>query len=160
MANDETIGACAIDGMDSAGSASMASLERIGECNLEPMETVDGNSCASSQVKHLEVEDVDDKKLEDKDGEGHAKEEPPVHDVVMKESERKEEDEDLQLSTDDLFLLCDLFYLPFEHGPVGMQLLQEFSWLKRHAHVVAGNQSKNSVAANFPPEVRIFWSKP
>lgn len=45
-------------------------------------------------------------------------------------------DLDKQLTHEDLSLLCDLFYLPFEHGGQGIQLLQEFNWLKSNAHVV------------------------
>ncbi|XP_003426978.1 protein O-GlcNAcase isoform X2 [Nasonia vitripennis] len=45
-------------------------------------------------------------------------------------------DVDKQLTTEDLSLLCDLFYLPFEHGGQGIQLLQEFNWLKSNAHIV------------------------
>ena len=117
---ENNINPCGIDGTESAGSASMGSLERIGECNLEPMETVETNSSASSQAKNLDVEDVEeDDKLDDKDAEVDIKEDLPIQDVVMKETERKEEDEDYQLSIDDLFLLCDVFYLPFEHGPQG-----------------------------------------
>lgn len=41
-----------------------------------------------------------------------------------------------QLAHEDLSLLCDLFYLPFEHGGQGVQLLQEFNWLKSNAYVV------------------------
>lgn len=37
------------------------------------------------------------------------------------------------LTTTDLELLCELFYLPFEHGARGIQLLQDFHWLKSHA---------------------------
>lgn len=45
------------------------------------------------------------------------------------------------LTYEDLALLCDLFYLPFEHGGQGLQLLQEFNWLKSNAHlVIAANQ--------------------
>ncbi|XP_017790450.1 PREDICTED: protein O-GlcNAcase [Habropoda laboriosa] len=43
---------------------------------------------------------------------------------------------DKRLTQEDLSLLCDLFYLPFEHGGQGIQLLQEFNWLKSNAHVV------------------------
>ncbi|KAK9501522.1 hypothetical protein O3M35_012229 [Rhynocoris fuscipes] len=42
-----------------------------------------------------------------------------------------------QLTTEDITLLCDLFYLPFEHGTQGIQLLQEFHWLHTNAHLVA-----------------------
>lgn len=47
------------------------------------------------------------------------------------------------LTPEDLALLCDLFYLPFEHGGQGLQLLQEFNWLKSNAQLVIGaNQAK------------------
>lgn len=68
------------------------------------------------------------------------------------ESERKEEEEDYQLTVDDLCLLCDVFYLPFEHGPQGMQLLQEFNWLKLNSHLVANGSSKS--ASEMSPEVK------
>lgn len=52
---------------------------------------------------------------------------------------------DNDLTVDDLSLLCDLFYLPFEHGGQGLQLLQEFNWLKSNAHVVIeANQNKET----------------
>ena len=99
------------------------------------------------------MEDVDD----DNNKESPLKEEmpgaqdPEEGDVVM-ESERKDEEDDYQLSVDDLCLLCDVFYLPFEHGPQGMQLLQEFNWLKLNAHLVARNPSKPTPAGS--PEVK------
>ncbi|KAJ8715469.1 hypothetical protein PYW07_009951 [Mythimna separata] len=37
------------------------------------------------------------------------------------------------LVADDLLLLCDLFYLPFEHGSRGLRLLHDFNWLSTHA---------------------------
>ncbi|XP_043473456.1 protein O-GlcNAcase isoform X1 [Leptopilina heterotoma] len=40
-----------------------------------------------------------------------------------------------KLTHEDLSLLCDLFYLPFEHGGQGIQLLQEFNWLKSNAQI-------------------------
>lgn len=42
------------------------------------------------------------------------------------------------LTVDDLMLLCDLFYLPFEHGSQALKLLQEFNWLKCNAPVLIG----------------------
>lgn len=41
-----------------------------------------------------------------------------------------------QITTDDISLLCDLFYLPFEHGNRALQLLNEFNWLKSNASVL------------------------
>ncbi|XP_015594300.1 protein O-GlcNAcase isoform X2 [Cephus cinctus] len=58
-------------------------------------------------------------------------------------------DPDKQLTQEDLSLLCDLFYLPFEHGGQGIQLLQEFNWLKSNAQVVikkSKDEEENSKA--------------
>lgn len=37
------------------------------------------------------------------------------------------------LRLDDLKLLSDLFYLPYEHGPTARTMLQELDWLKNHS---------------------------
>lgn len=37
------------------------------------------------------------------------------------------------LTLDDLSLLSDLFYLPYEHGPTARTMLQELDWLKNHS---------------------------
>ncbi|XP_076682077.1 O-GlcNAcase isoform X2 [Andrena cerasifolii] len=58
-------------------------------------------------------------------------------------------DADKRLTQEDLSLLCDLFYLPFEHGGQGIQLLQEFNWLKSNAHVVM-RKSKEEETASQP----------
>ena len=36
------------------------------------------------------------------------------------------------LSVKDLLLLCQMFYLPADHGQFGLELLNEFYWLKRN----------------------------
>jgi hypothetical protein len=58
-----------------------------------------------------------------------------------------------QLNHEDLALLCDLFYLPFEHGGQGLQLLHEFNWLKSNAHLVthANCTIKNTTADQEAP---------
>lgn len=56
-------------------------------------------------------------------------------------------DVEKQLTHEDLSLLCDLFYLPFEHGGQGVQLLQEFNWLKSNAYVVM-KKSKEEESAS------------
>lgn len=50
------------------------------------------------------------------------------------------------LTIEDLSLLCDLFYLPFEHGGQGIQILQEFNWLKSNAHVVLKKKDESCKA--------------
>lgn len=61
-------------------------------------------------------------------------------------------DADKRLTQEDLSLLCDLFYLPFEHGGQGIQLLQEFNWLKSNAHVVMRKSKEEETASQ--PNVR------
>lgn len=43
------------------------------------------------------------------------------------------------VSLDDLQLLADLFFLPYEHGPKGAQMLKEFQWLRANSSVVSVN---------------------
>ncbi|XP_075468532.1 protein O-GlcNAcase [Ascaphus truei] len=45
------------------------------------------------------------------------------------------------VTLDDLQLLADLFYLPYEHGPKGVQMLKEFHWLRANSSVVSVNCS-------------------
>ena len=47
------------------------------------------------------------------------------------------------MTYDDVALLCDLFYLPFEHGGAGTQILHDFNWLRTHAHVVCNSHASN-----------------
>ncbi|XP_077381486.1 protein O-GlcNAcase isoform X3 [Festucalex cinctus] len=41
------------------------------------------------------------------------------------------------LTLDDLKLLSDLFYLPYEYGPTAKSMLHELDWLKGHSHAAA-----------------------
>lgn len=41
------------------------------------------------------------------------------------------------LALDDLKLLSDLFYLPYEHGPTARTMLRELDWLKHHSCAAA-----------------------
>ncbi|XP_061412140.1 protein O-GlcNAcase-like isoform X2 [Lethenteron reissneri] len=45
------------------------------------------------------------------------------------------------VTADDLDLLADLFYLPYEHGPRAAQLLREFHWLKVNSSAVGCSRS-------------------
>lgn len=48
--------------------------------------------------------------------------------------------------SDELSLICDMFYLPYEHGPLALYLLTEFDWLKANAHVL--NTQKDHTKAS------------
>ncbi|KAK6482306.1 protein O-GlcNAcase-like isoform X2 [Huso huso] len=41
------------------------------------------------------------------------------------------------LTLEDLTLLAELFYLPYEHGPKAVQMLKEFNWLRANSSVVS-----------------------
>ncbi|XP_070696705.1 protein O-GlcNAcase isoform X2 [Pempheris klunzingeri] len=43
------------------------------------------------------------------------------------------------LTLDDLSLLAELFYLPYEHGNKAVQMLREFNWLRANSSVVSVN---------------------
>lgn len=63
------------------------------------------------------------------------------------------------LTEEDLLLMCDLFYLPFEHGPQSVQYLTEFNWLKSNAHLVSKEnrqKSKKNDVTESKPEVSVF----
>lgn len=63
-----------------------------------------------------------------------------------------------QVTVDDLHLLCDLFYLPFEHGTISLVLLSEFHWLKNNASVlVVHDNNKSGSDANKPEAME--WSR-
>lgn len=50
-----------------------------------------------------------------------------------------------KISTELLALFVDIFYLPFEYGERGLELLAEFQWLHENAQVVrrASNGDEN-----------------
>lgn len=43
------------------------------------------------------------------------------------------------LSLEDLSLLAEMFYLPYEHGPKAMLMLKEFNWLRANSNSVSVN---------------------
>uniref|UniRef100_A0A8C5GSD5 Protein O-GlcNAcase n=1 Tax=Gouania willdenowi TaxID=441366 RepID=A0A8C5GSD5_GOUWI len=43
------------------------------------------------------------------------------------------------LTIEDLILLAELFYLPYEHGSKAVQMLKEFNWLRANSSVVSVN---------------------
>ncbi|MBN3295856.1 OGA GlcNAcase, partial [Amia calva] len=46
------------------------------------------------------------------------------------------------LTLEDLTLLAELFYLPYEHGPKSVQMLKEFNWLRANSSVVSINSKR------------------
>uniref|UniRef100_A0A1I8AGY3 protein O-GlcNAcase n=1 Tax=Steinernema glaseri TaxID=37863 RepID=A0A1I8AGY3_9BILA len=48
------------------------------------------------------------------------------------------------IDLDHIGLLVDIFYLPFEHGKRGNELLEEFTWLHSNAHVLRQCSDKST----------------
>ncbi|KAK7140018.1 hypothetical protein R3I94_012586 [Phoxinus phoxinus] len=46
------------------------------------------------------------------------------------------------LTLEDLILLAELFYLPYEHGPKAVQMLKEFNWLRANSNYVSVNSKE------------------
>ncbi|XP_064095431.1 protein O-GlcNAcase-like isoform X1 [Macrobrachium nipponense] len=67
------------------------------------------------------------------------------------------DNEEDNLTVDDLQLLVDLFYLPFEHGRQGVNILNEFNWLKMNSHLVI--DSKKNEDDTEKPEVQEWYDR-
>ncbi|KAG4073125.1 hypothetical protein HA402_002514 [Bradysia odoriphaga] len=65
---------------------------------------------------------------------------------------------DKTITASDIALLCDLFYLPFEHGNRALQLLNEFNWLKSNACVLSGYKRKSDLGLA-KPEVQEWFQR-
>ncbi|XP_037952799.1 protein O-GlcNAcase [Teleopsis dalmanni] len=138
------------------------------ENNLSPIST--GNEpmeCSSSQASQTPPKD--ERKINSEDiimaettstnecnsnMQIESSESSPISNADMKDEEEKILNEDAKIKAEDLFLLCDLFYLPFEHGSRGIKLLNEFNWLKTNANVLC--ELKKSAAESPKPEV-VEW---
>ena len=61
------------------------------------------------------------------------------------------------LCVKDLLLLCQMFYLPADHGQFGLELLNEFYWLKRNgtAMLPIGNFYSYLKSVSFKKAVEI-----
>ncbi|XP_042870667.1 protein O-GlcNAcase-like isoform X2 [Penaeus japonicus] len=62
-----------------------------------------------------------------------------------------------ELTVDDLQLLADLFYLPFEHGKQGLNILNEFNWLKMNSHLVIDHKKSDEETPK--PEVQEWFDR-
>ncbi|XP_066145811.1 protein O-GlcNAcase isoform X1 [Euwallacea fornicatus] len=129
------------------------------ESSLSPSEPMDCNSTPNISPAHgnktAEGSSEDVAMSENSTSSGSMQVEPidPTQMIVETTSDKDRKEE---LTYEDLALLCDLFYLPFEHGSQGLQLLQEFQWLKSNAHIVI---SANQRADKPSPEVQEWFTR-
>lgn len=52
------------------------------------------------------------------------------------------------LTYEELLLLIDMFYLPYEHGSKGVEMLHDYYWLKTSCHLVTDAKCKSAMAEN------------
>ncbi|XP_026668994.1 protein O-GlcNAcase isoform X2 [Ceratina calcarata] len=130
--------------------------------NLSSMEPMDCNTTPNSSPAHVAKVQSEDDAMTCSEASGSMQVEVDGTSPVVNGSQMIVEndngdcgdqelqdsiDADKRLTQEDLSLLCDLFYLPFEHGGQGIQLLQEFNWLKSNAHVVMRKPKENEASS-------------
>lgn len=127
------------------------------ESSLSPSEPMDCNSTPNISPAHgnkcTNGSNEDVAMSENSTSSGSMQVDP---NQMVIENNTENESKEPALTYDDLALLCDLFYLPFEHGGQALQLLQEFNWLKSNAHlVIVANQRKDKSS----PEVHEWFTR-
>ena len=60
------------------------------------------------------------------------------------------------LTLNDLKLLSDLFYLPYEHGPTARAMLQELDWLKNHSPAASTKTEEVAHAYVFEAQIMLW----
>jgi len=100
----------------------------------------DLNSLIDNEVLRelLSNDDNEDDMSESENEESTPKQDSLQHSPV------KENEED-NLCLEDLNLLCDLFYLPYKHGPMAKTIVREFRWLKENALHHEKEPSQNEI---------------
>ncbi|XP_029949313.1 protein O-GlcNAcase isoform X2 [Salarias fasciatus] len=60
------------------------------------------------------------------------------------------------LTLDDLRLLSDLFYLPYEHGATARTMLQDLDWLRTHSHAAAAAAEETDLTSEWCQRAQQF----
>lgn len=118
----------------------------------EPMEECTHNTVSLSSPKHPSSLKSDDVVMTENlsGGSGMTVESADSNSLEVAAAEG-------QVTVDDLHLLCDLFYLPFEHGTISLVLLSEFHWLKNNASVLVHEHIKSGSDVNKPEAME--WNR-
>lgn len=124
---------------------------------LEPMDCNPTPNCSPKHTFDAQMEDSNQLKTETFEPPNGLANKKGANSVDSQEdmqtessSEIDEESRCNQLTVEDLQLLVDLFYMPFEHGPHALQFLNEFHWLKANGYIVSEYRRKRSSDAECP----------
>ncbi|CAL4060621.1 unnamed protein product [Meganyctiphanes norvegica] len=142
------------------------------DCNPSPTTTpsnAEDSMCIENQENGIETNGTDTQKVlasecDSSESSGaensttvNSSNEQKVPSQIPVEMSVSDTDPEDQLTIDDLCLLADLFYLPFEHGRHGVTILSEFNWLKVNSHLVIEQNKNGSETQN--PEVQEWFAR-
>ncbi|KAG7236374.1 hypothetical protein INR49_001071 [Caranx melampygus] len=106
--------------------------------DLKPMDT-DKESLAESKSPEESLQEDSGSDIAPMQTDDQLKQVPQTFDVFVPGPNEKPLFTAEPLTLEDLSLLAELFYLPYEHGPKAMQMLKEFNWLRANSSVVSVN---------------------
>nr|XP_029134990.1 LOW QUALITY PROTEIN: protein O-GlcNAcase [Labrus bergylta] len=106
--------------------------------DLKPMDT-DKESLAESKSPEESILEDSGSDIAPMQTDDQLKQVPQPFDVFVPGPNEKPLFIAEPLTLEDLSLLAELFYLPYEHGNKAMQMLKEFNWLRANSSVVSVN---------------------
>ncbi|XP_027133271.1 protein O-GlcNAcase isoform X2 [Larimichthys crocea] len=122
------------------------------EAEADPEEKLEGPILAEKMAEDLKPMDTDKESLaESKSPEESIQEDSGSDIAPMQTDDQLKQDVFVPgpnekplftaepLTLEDLSLLAELFYLPYEHGNKAVQMLKEFNWLRANSSVVSVN---------------------
>jgi len=128
---------------------------------LEPMDCADANSANEIKQPSSNVQLTDETMEEAVSRSTSENDLIKETELEIKEASSQEEMMQTELPAnemnyEDVNFLVDLFYLPFEHGSHGLQLMNEFHWLINNAYVIANYRAKKAINPEKSPQV-VEW---
>ncbi|TKS65773.1 Protein O-GlcNAcase [Collichthys lucidus] len=111
--------------------------EKMAE-DLKPMDT-DKESLAESKSPEESIQEDSGSDIAPMQTDDQLKQVPQTFDVFVPGPNEKPLFTAEPLTLEDLSLLAELFYLPYEHGNKAVQMLKEFNWLRANSSVVSVN---------------------
>ncbi|CAJ1067603.1 protein O-GlcNAcase [Xyrichtys novacula] len=106
--------------------------------DLKPMDT-DKESLAESKSPEESIQEDSGSDIAPMQTDDQLKQVPQTYEVFVPGPNEKPLFTAEPLTLEDLSLLAELFYLPYEHGNMAMQMLKEFNWLRANSSVVSVN---------------------
>lgn len=104
------------------------------DANKQDIPIIDSAEEMQTECSSNDFEEEDNKAPLNPDPSSHASPSQPSSAVHDKKT----------VTLEDVLLLVDFFYLPFEYGSQGVQFLNEFHWLKTNSYLISSARLNNS----------------